>query len=94
MVIVMSVVALAWVWSIADVIATDFGDEAQAKGLWIATVMVVPVVGALVWMLYGRPIHTRSADGDLRVRLPFCRVIGPSPAMAPGSRGNAWWVYE
>lgn len=93
MAIVVCVVAGVWAWSIADVVATDFGYEAQGKALWIAVVMVVPVVGGLAWLLRERPMQRRSAVGDLQAR-PYCRVIVPGSATPPSSRGNAWRVDE
>ena len=55
-VIVMSAAALLWMWAISDVLALDDRHlHPGEKGTWIAIVMALPVLGAIAWLIVGRP---------------------------------------
>lgn len=63
---VVGVAALLWVWAIVEVMAVE--DEQLQSGektAWVAAVMLLPVAGALAWLLVGRrATWTReTADG-------------------------------
>ncbi|MBB5917452.1 hypothetical protein BJY24_006364 [Nocardia transvalensis] len=48
-----------WVYCLVDVIMAPEGDIRHApKGLWLLIVLVVPTVGAILWLLLGRPATT------------------------------------
>ncbi len=51
-----SIVFLFWVWALFDVIATDsLLVRSMQKGTWIFLVVFVPTIGAVAWVLFGRP---------------------------------------
>jgi hypothetical protein len=72
-----------WIWAVFDVIATDsILIRNLSKGTWLFLVLIVPTVGALAWLLLGRPEGASVAPG------------GQSPAATertsrgrPGPRG-------
>ncbi|RDI66629.1 PLD nuclease N-terminal domain-containing protein [Nocardia pseudobrasiliensis] len=52
-----------WVYCLIDVITSPESEIRHApKGLWLLIVIVVPTVGAILWLLLGRPVTvtTRS----------------------------------
>jgi len=67
-----------WIWAVFDVITTD---EAMLrnlpKGLWILLVLFVPTIGALTWIIAGRPVGVGWRPGDSTYRPPRRRTIGP-----------------
>ncbi len=63
-------VALAlgvWIYALSDVVRTD---EAAArrlpKALWVTIVLIVPVLGAVAWLLAGRPLPGAPVGGATR----------------------------
>jgi hypothetical protein len=45
-----------WIWAILDVIATDSAlCRNLSKGLWLILVLLLPDIGAIAWLLLGRP---------------------------------------
>jgi hypothetical protein len=45
-----------WVWALLDVIATDASDcRNLPKGVWLILVLLLGDIGALAWILFGRP---------------------------------------
>ena len=56
--ITFTVFVLAWIFitisALVAIVRTDF-DRLGSKFWWSALVIAVPVVGALVWLLFGRP---------------------------------------
>src|SRR3954463_14416232 len=49
-------VLLFWAWAVIDVIATDSALIRNLdKVLWLLLVIMLPVLGALAWLLLGRP---------------------------------------
>lgn len=68
-----------WVYCIFDVVSTD---EAlmrnMPKILWLVVVILVPTVGAVAWLLLGRPIGAGLRPGDTTPRRP-----APRPAPRP-----------
>ncbi|WP_024804976.1 PLD nuclease N-terminal domain-containing protein [Nocardia sp. BMG51109] len=54
---VVGVVSLVlWVYCLIDVIMAPEGEIRQLpKGAWLMIVLLVPTVGALLWLLLGRP---------------------------------------
>jgi Phospholipase_D-nuclease N-terminal len=47
---------LFWIWALLDCIATDSAlCRNLPKPMWIILVLILPDIGALVWLLLGRP---------------------------------------
>jgi hypothetical protein len=68
-----------WIWAIVDVITTD-ADLVRnlPKGVWLIIVILLFDLGAILWLLLGRPMnkHWRPATGIERTGPPR-RAIGP-----------------
>lgn len=63
-----SILLLLWIWAVLDVIATDSVVVRNLpKGTWIMLVVFVPTVGAVAWLLLGRPEYaSMSLGGNYR----------------------------
>ncbi len=63
------IVFALWLWAIFDVITTD---ESLCRNLpkmgWLFIVIVLSVVGALAWLLVGRPEHAGFRPGSTVAR--------------------------
>lgn len=47
---------LFWLWAMVDVILTDsMLVRNMSKGTWLFLVLMVPTVGAVAWVFFGRP---------------------------------------
>ncbi len=47
---------LFWLWALVDVILTDsLLVRNMAKGTWLFLVLMVPTIGAVAWVFFGRP---------------------------------------
>ncbi|MCV7012772.1 PLD nuclease N-terminal domain-containing protein [Mycolicibacterium madagascariense] len=90
MVILAGVTAVIWVWAISDVIAFDFRLRPETKDRWIGTVMLIPVIGALAWLLRGRPTHADSKAPGRRLRSdPLICVV--DQARTGSNAPRPWW---
>ncbi|MSO78518.1 MAG: PLDc_N domain-containing protein [Acidimicrobiia bacterium] len=50
------VLFLFWVWAIFDCISTDAAScRNLPKGMWLILVLILPDIGALAWLIIGRP---------------------------------------
>lgn len=78
-VFLISVVALLWAWAIGQVMALD-GRRLPAgeKGTWVVAVMLLPVMGALAWLLIGRRATQTSQTADQSTGTDY----GPSVSRA------------
>ena len=60
-----------WIWAILDVISTD---SAMARNLpkmtWLIIVIVLPDVGAIAWLLLGRPERASWRPGSTDYAAP------------------------
>lgn len=60
-----------WVYCIFDVVSTD---EAlmrnMPKVLWLVVVILLPTIGAVAWLLLGRPVDAGLRPGDTAPRRP------------------------
>lgn len=64
-VVLVSVGALLWAWAIGEVMALDGRHlPAGEKWTWAAAVMLLPVMGALGWLLIGRRATQTSRTAD------------------------------
>ncbi|MDZ7886639.1 MAG: PLDc N-terminal domain-containing protein [Mycobacterium sp.] len=75
-VVVVSVAALLWVWAIGEAIALD-GQHLPSgeKAAWVAAVMLLPVVGALAWLLVGRRATRMRPTPDWNRDLDGCSPV-------------------
>jgi hypothetical protein len=71
-----AVVSLAllsfWFWALVDVITTDASAcRNLPKAMWVVIVLLIPGIGALVWVMIGRPPReprAHSADSSVSRR--------------------------
>ena len=73
-----ALVALAlWVYCVLDVIATEeMLIRNLPKTVWLLIVIFVPTIGALAWLMLGRPPYAGLRPGDTSIR-PVRPVRGP-----------------
>ena len=82
---------LLWIYCVFDVIATE---EAlvrnMPKMMWLLVVIILPAVGAVAWLVLGRPAKAGYAPGDTTYRQPR-RTRGPedSPDFMSGLEGRS-----
>jgi len=82
-----ALMVIVWVFSVIDVLTTDAAEvRSLPKWAWIAIVVVGFVVGAVAWLLVGRPARPGPGGGrpDARAR----RERGAAPAR-PAPRPSA-----
>jgi hypothetical protein len=84
-----------WAWAVIDVIATDSSlCRNLDKGVWLILVIILPDLGALAWILLGRPEGAGFMPGGAtssapRARQPRYRGNGPyGPDSAPRYLGE------
>lgn len=69
-----------WAWMIRDVVLTDRRFVRHGpKFCWVTFVCVLPVIGPIAWLAFGRPM------------IPV-RIDGPTLAPAPGPEDTDDWV--
>jgi hypothetical protein len=68
-----------WLYCIFDVISTDSAAVRNLpKGLWLVLVLILPDIGALAWLMLGRPEKVGWRPGDTEPRRPRTRrPLGP-----------------
>jgi hypothetical protein len=55
---------ILWIWALLDVIKTDsLLVRNMQKSTWVFLVLLVPTVGAIAWLLLGRPEHGSLVPG-------------------------------
>lgn len=60
-----------WVYCIFDVVSTDeYLMRNMPKVLWLIVVILLPTVGAVAWLLLGRPIGAGLRPGDTTPHKP------------------------
>ena len=58
------ILAIFWLWALFDVIMTDsLLIRNMQKSTWIFLVLVVPTIGAMAWVLLGRPEGAAAMPG-------------------------------
>ena len=66
-----------WIWALLDVIATDAGMcRNLPKGMWLLIVLILPDIGAIAWLLLGRPERASWRPGSTDYAAPRAPV-GP-----------------
>ena len=79
------VVLLFWIWALLDVISTDASRcRNLPKLMWVVVVLILPAIGAIVWLLLGRPEKADRRPGSTDHSAPR-RPVGPedSPRHSP-----------
>jgi hypothetical protein len=60
-----------WVYCIVDVVATDDSSVRNLpKLMWLLLVILLPLIGSLTWLGFGRPQGAGFAPGDSSTRPP------------------------
>ena len=60
-----------WIWALLDCIATDASMcRNLPKPMWIILVLILPDIGALVWLLLGRPEKANWRPGSTDYATP------------------------
>ena len=60
-----------WIWALLDCIATDSAMcRNLPKPMWIILVLILPDIGALVWLLLGRPERASWRPGSTDYAAP------------------------
>jgi hypothetical protein len=71
------VLFLFWIWALFDCISTDSSlCRNLPKGAWVILVLLLPDIGALAWLLLGRPQKAGWRPGSTDYAAPR-RAIGP-----------------
>jgi hypothetical protein len=62
---------LFWIWALLDCIATDSSMcRNLPKPMWIIIVLILPDIGALIWLLLGRPERANWRPGSTDYSTP------------------------
>ncbi|MEM9654503.1 MAG: PLD nuclease N-terminal domain-containing protein [Actinomycetota bacterium] len=78
---------LFWLWALVDVILTDsMLVRNMQKGTWLFLVILVPTVGAVAWVFFGRPEKAALAPGG---QLPYS--ANPYRSTSQGGSGSGQW---
>lgn len=65
-------VLLLWLWAVFDVIATDsILVRNMPKGTWLFLVIILPTVGAVAWLVLGRPVDASFQLGGQSRNAPY-----------------------
>ena len=74
-----------WIWALLDCIATDSATcRNLPKMMWIVLVLILPDIGALIWLLLGRPERANWRPGSTDYAAPRRPVgIEDSPRYTP-----------
>jgi len=88
------VIFVVWVWAVLDCISTDsILVRNLPKVTWLLIVIFIPTLGAICWLLLGRPEHAGLSLGGQRSRLYEERPRGPRPnrASVAGPEDDPSW---
>ena len=79
---------LFWIWALLDCIATDSSMcRNLPKPMWIILVLILPDIGALIWLLLGRPERSSWRPGSTDYSAPRRPVgVEDSPRYTGPSR--------
>ena len=73
--------AVFWVFSIVDcVVQPASRHRGVPKGVWIAIVVLIPVIGGLLWFTIGRTRRGRTADEERYLPLDDADPARANPA--------------
>ena len=77
-----------WAWAVLDCISTDsIIVRNLPKTTWLLLVLFIPTIGAVAWLLLGRPEHAGVSLGGQRSWLYEERPAPPGGASRPAPRG-------
>jgi hypothetical protein len=79
------VLLLFWIWALLDVISTDASMcRNLPKPMWIILVLILPDIGAIIWLLLGRPEKAHWRPGSTDYAAPRRPVgVEDSPRYSP-----------
>lgn len=79
---------LLWIWAVLDCISTDnILVRNLPKTTWVFLVIFVPTIGAVAWLLLGRPEHAGMSLGGQRSWLYEQRPAATSGGQRPAPLG-------
>jgi len=82
------VLFLFWIWALFDCISTDAAlCRNLPKGIWLILVIILPDIGALAWLLLGRPERASWRPGGTdysQQRRPLALEDHPRYSGTPG----------
>lgn len=80
---------LFWLWALVDVILTDsMLVRNMQKGTWLFLVILVPTVGAVAWVFFGRPERAAMAPGG---QMPYEANPYRSAPRSGGAEDTPGW---
>jgi hypothetical protein len=86
--LVFFVLFLFWIWALFDCISTDGAlCRNLPKGVWLILIIILPDIGAIAWLLLGRPERAtwRPGGTDYRAqRPPIALEDHPRYSVTPG----------
>ena len=69
--LVFFVLFLFWIWALFDCISTDSAlCRNLPKGVWLILIIILPDIGAIAWLLLGRPERASWRPGGTDYRAP------------------------
>lgn len=79
---------ILWAWAVLDCISTDsILVRNLPKTTWLFLVLFIPSIGAIAWLLLGRPEHAGASLGGQRSWLYEERPATSGGASSPAPRG-------
>ncbi len=82
------IVLVMSVYCVLDIITTDpRAVRHLPKLVWLTTVLLVPLIGSLAWLLVGRPAPAQAPTARSRPRRGHMRAADASTAPRRGGRG-------
>ncbi|MGK2866543.1 MAG: PLDc N-terminal domain-containing protein [Mycobacterium sp.] len=91
-VVVISLAAAFWVWAIGDALAIECQHlHAGEKATWVETVMLLPVAGALAWLLVGRRATTTGPAADRPPDIDCCPPVSGARLRGWGDHRRPCW---
>ena len=79
---------ILWAWAVLDCISTDsILVRNLPKTTWLLLVLFIPTIGAVAWLLLGRPEHAGMSLGGQRSWLYEQRPSSSSGARTPAPLG-------
>jgi Phospholipase_D-nuclease N-terminal len=77
-----------WIWALIDCIATDRAAVRNLpKGVWIFVIVILPDIGSLAWLVFGRPEKRKWRPGAADYSAPR-RPLGIEDDPGFSSRPN------
>lgn len=75
-----------YVYTFIDLATSRSADvRVLPRPVWLLVIIVIPVVGPILWLVFGRPVTARGGGGGLRAKLGK-PPGGPQPPRPPRPR--------